>query len=450
MKKYDYDLFVLGAGSGGVRASRLASSYGAKVGICEEDRVGGTCVIRGCIPKKLLVYGAHYSEELEDSRAYGWSVDIKSFNWEALLKNKDREIDRLNNIYKKILNNNNVELFEGRGYFIDSHTLQIGEKRITADKILVATGGVPYLPRIKGIESVITSNEAFHLKKLPKKIIINGGGYIAVEFASIFNGLGSNVTIVYRGEQILKGFDDGVRNFLAEEIKKKGISIETSKEVISIESSGSEKVVNLNDGSKINADTVMFATGRIPNTSNLGLENIGVEVNKKGAVVVAPNHMTSVSNIYAIGDVTDVFNLTPVALNEGICFADSVFGEKDRLMDYSSIPTAVFSLPNVATVGLTEEGAKDKFKSIEIYESNFKGLKHTLTGRNELTFMKIVVNSQDKKVLGFHMVGPEAGEIIQGLAVSLKIGVTKGQLDSVLGVHPSLAEEFVTMRTKVS
>ena len=450
MKMYDYDLFVLGAGSGGVRASRLASSYGAKVGICEEDRVGGTCVIRGCIPKKLLVYGAHYSEELEDSRAYGWSVDIKSFNWEALLKNKDREIDRLNNIYKKILNNNNVELFEGRGYFIDSHTLQIGEKRITADKILVATGGVPYLPRIKGIESVITSNEAFHLKKLPKKIIINGGGYIAVEFASIFNGLGSNVTIVYRGEQILKGFDDGVRNFLAEEIKKKGISIETSKEVISIESSGSEKVVNLNDGSKINADTVMFATGRIPNTSNLGLENIGVEVNKKGAVVVAPNHMTSVSNIYAIGDVTDVFNLTPVALNEGICFADSVFGEKDRLMDYSSIPTAVFSLPNVATVGLTEEGAKDKFKSIEIYESNFKGLKHTLTGRNELTFMKIVVNSQDKKVLGFHMVGPEAGEIIQGLAVSLKIGVTKGQLDSVLGVHPSLAEEFVTMRTKVS
>ncbi len=322
MKMYDYDLFVLGAGSGGVRASRLASSYGAKVGICEEDRVGGTCVIRGCIPKKLLVYGAHYSEELEDSRAYGWSVDIKSFNWEALLKNKDREIDRLNNIYKKILNNNNVELFEGRGYFIDSHTLQIGEKRITADKILVATGGVPYLPRIKGIESVITSNEAFHLKKLPKKIIINGGGYIAVEFASIFNGLGSNVTIVYRGEQILKGFDDGVRNFLAEEIKKKGISIETSKEVISIESSGSEKVVNLNDGSKINADTVMFATGRIPNTSNLGLENIGVEVNKKGAVVVAPNHMTSVSNIYAIGDVTDVFNLTPVALNEGICFAD--------------------------------------------------------------------------------------------------------------------------------
>ena len=450
MKKFDYDLFVLGAGSGGVRASRVASSHGAKVGICEEDRVGGTCVIRGCIPKKLFVYASEYFEELEDSAAYGWNIDINSFSWETLLKNKDNEIDRLNEIYKKILRNNNVELFESRGTFIDNHTLQVGNKRITADKILIATGGTPFLPNIEGINNVITSNEAFHLKKLPKKIIINGGGYIAVEFASIFNGLGSNVTIVYRGDQILKGFDNSIRNFLSDEIKKKGINIETSKEIVSIEAFESGKTVRINDDSKIYADAVMFATGRIPNTGGLGLENVCVEKNSNGAVLVDSSHKTTVSNIYAIGDVTDKLNLTPVALNEGISFADSVFGKKNNIMDYSQIPTAVFSLPNVATVGLTEEEARGKFENIEIYESSFRSLKHTLTGRNELTFMKIVVDSLSKKVLGFHMVGSEAGEIIQGLAVSLKIGVTKDQLDSVLGIHPSSAEEFVTMRTKVS
>ena len=450
MKNFDYDLFVLGAGSGGVRASRVASSYGAKVGICEEDRVGGTCVIRGCIPKKLLVYASEYFEELEDSKAYGWNIDINSFSWSNLINNKDIEIDRLNEIYKKILSSNNVKLFENKGVFVDNHTLKVGDKTITADKILISTGGLPFLPNISGINNVITSNEAFHLEKIPKKIIINGGGYIAVEFASIFNGLGSEVTIIYRGDQILKGFDFQLRNFLAEEIKKKGIKLFTSQEIVSIEESDSKKIVKTNNDLKIETDVVMFATGRIPNTRNLGLENIGVRMNGKGAVIVDSNHKTNISNIYAIGDVTDRFNLTPVALNEGICFADTVFGNKNNLMDYSMVPTAVFSLPNVATVGLTEEEAKEKYTDVDIYQSSFRSLKHTLTNRNELTFMKIVVDSQSQKVLGFHMVGSEAGEIIQGLAVSLKIGVTKDQLDSVLGIHPSAAEEFVTMRTKIS
>ena len=450
MEKYDFDLFIIGAGSGGVRAARLASKLGKRVGIAEEYRFGGTCVIRGCIPKKLLVYASEYFEELEDSKFYGWDIDINSFSWATLLKNKDSEIDRLNKIYKKILSSNKVDLFEDKGVFVDNHTLQVGDKRITADKILIATGGMPFLPKINGIHNVITSNEAFHIKKLPKKILINGGGYIAIEFASIFNGLGSDVTILYRGEQILKGFDHAVRNFLAEEIKKKGIKLETSQEIVSMEESMSEILVKTNKNIEIHTDTVMFATGRVPNTKNLGLEDIGVEMNNKGAVKVDSTHKTNISNIYAIGDVTDRFNLTPVALNEGICFADSVFGNKNNLMDYSIIPTAVFSLPNVATVGLTEEQASEKYKDIEIYESRFRSLKRTLTNRNELTFMKIVVDSLSKKVLGFHMVGSEAGEIIQGLAVSLKIGVTKDQLDSVLGIHPSSAEEFVTMRTKVS
>ncbi len=449
MKIFDYDLFVLGAGSGGVRAARLASSLGANVAICEGDRVGGTCVIRGCIPKKLLVYAAHYSEDIEDSRSYGWDIRLNSFDWGKLIDNKNTEIDRLNKIYKNILLNNKVKLYENNGFIIDEHSIQVDNQIISAEKILIATGGVPYLPKIEGIDEVITSNEAFHLKSLPKKIVIVGGGYIAIEFATIFNGLGSDVTLVYRGSQILKGFDEGLRNFLASELEKKGIALRLLTNVDSISNSDKCKIVNLDDGSKINCETVMYATGRIPNTKNLGLDNAGVRVNSKGAIITDDWHQTSNSNIYAIGDVTDKFNLTPVALNEGICFAETVFGKRPKKMDYSSIPTAIFSLPNAATVGIDEELAREKYSRIDIYESKFRSLKHTLTQRNELTFMKIIVESETNRVVGFHMVGPEAGEIIQGMSVALKMGVTKAQLDSVVGVHPSSAEEFVTMRDKL-
>jgi glutathione reductase (NADPH) len=444
----DFDLFVIGAGSGGVRASRVAASYGARVAVAEESRVGGTCVIRGCIPKKLLVYGAHFHEDFEDAAAYGWTVGKPTFDWKKLIANKDKEIDRLNGIYLRLLANANVRLYEANARFVDRHTLEVGGKRVTADTILIATGGWPVKLSIPGADLAITSNEALHLEEQPRHIVVVGGGYIAVEFAGIFNGFGSQVVQLYRGEQILRGFDDDVRGTLAAEMRKKGIDLQLGSDVARIERAGDRLRAVLKDGSAIATDAVMYATGRAPNTGRLGLAAAGVRVNDKGAVIVDDWSQTNVANIYAVGDVTDRINLTPVALNEGLAFAQTLYGKRPRKMDHADVPSAVFSQPNVASVGLTEAQARQKGGVVDVYKTSFKPLKHTLTGRDDKTMMKIVVDGQTQRVLGLHMVGPEAGEIIQGLAVAVKMGATKLDLDATVGIHPTAAEEFVTMREK--
>ncbi|PKR55858.1 glutathione-disulfide reductase [Thalassospira marina] len=451
MSDYDYDLFVIGAGSGGVRAARVASGYGAKVAIAEESRVGGTCVIRGCVPKKLLVYGAHFAEDFEDASAYGWTLPGEpTFSWKMLIANKDREIDRLNGIYKKLLAGSDVELFESRAVFKDAHTLQVGDQTVTAERILIAVGGHPTVPDIPGIEHAITSNEAFHLEDQPKRIAVVGGGYIAVEFAGIFAGLGSDVSLLYRGEQILRGFDRDIRNHLAEEIVKKGIDLKVETNVTAIEkqADGSLKLA-LTDGSDMVVDAVMYATGRAPNTSGLGLDEAGVETNRKGAVLISSGLQTNIDNIYAVGDVTDRVQLTPVAIKEGMAFADTVYGGKPWHMTYQAIPTAVFSQPPVGTVGLSEEEARAKGGEVLIFKSTFRPMRHTLSGREEKTLMKLVVDKTTDVVLGAHMVGPDAAEIIQGIGIAVRMGATKAQFDQTVAVHPSAAEEFVTMRTPV-
>jgi glutathione reductase (NADPH) len=446
--EYDYDLFVIGAGSGGVRASRISSSLGAKVAIAEEFRVGGTCVIRGCVPKKLLVYASHFSEDFEDAEAYGWTVPKATHSWQTLIANKDTEIDRLNGIYHTILSNNNVELYEARATMIDKHTVQVGDKTVTAKYILIATGGTPVMPDVPGIEHAISSNEAFHLEELPKRVIVVGGGYIAVEFAGIFHGLGSEVIQLYRGEQILRGFDTDVQNVLAEEIRKKGIDVRTHSNPASIEKTNSGLKVTLEDGSVLETDAVMYATGRKPNTDGLGLDKVGVELKPNGAVVVTPDSQTTVENIYAVGDVTDRVALTPVAIHEGMAFAETVFGNRPRAIDHSNIPSAVFSQPQVGTVGLTEAEAREKFGEVDIYKSQFRPMKHTLTGRSEQAFVKLIVDAKSDVVVGAHIIGSDAAEIIQAVGIALKCGATKAQFDSTVGVHPSLAEEIVTMREK--
>lgn len=448
MNKFDYDLFVVGAGSGGVRASRLAANFGARVGICEEDRIGGTCVIRGCIPKKLFTYSAHYSEDFQDAVSYGWSKTDPIFDWKKLLENKNKEIDRLNEIYIKILKKNNVDIFSCHGKLIDNHTIELSGEKITSEKILISTGGSPAMPELVGIENAISSNEAFHLKDFPESIVIVGGGYIATEFSGIFNGLGSQVTQVYRGNQILRGFDFDIRNALSQEMQKKGINFKFNENVKKIEDYNQKKIVTLASNEVLEADIVMFAIGRKPNIENLGLEKLGVKLGAQNQIIVDEWHRTNIENIYAIGDVTDQINLTPVALNEGICFAQTVFGGSKRKMDYKYIPSAVFSNPNLASVGLTESDAKEKFEHIDVYISNFTTLRHSLTGRNEQTLLKVIVDNRSKMVLGIHMVGSEAGEIIQGLAVGMKMGMSKDDLDSTIGIHPTTAEEFVTMREK--
>ncbi|MCR9213486.1 MAG: glutathione-disulfide reductase [Proteobacteria bacterium] len=446
--EYDYDLFVIGAGSGGVRASRISSSLGAKVAIAEEFRVGGTCVIRGCVPKKLLVYASHFSEDFEDAEAYGWTVPKATHSWQTLITNKDTEIDRLNGIYHTILSNNNVELYEARATLIDNHTVQVGDKTVTAKYILIATGGTPVMPDVPGIEHAISSNEAFHLEELPKRVIVVGGGYIAVEFAGIFHGLGSEVIQLYRGEQILRGFDADVQNVLAEEIRKKGIDVRTHSNPASIEKTNSGLKVTLEDGSVLETDAIMYATGRKANTDGLNLEQVGVELKPNGAVVVTPDSQTTIENIYAVGDVTDRVALTPVAIHEGMAFAETVFGNRPRAIDHSNIPSAVFSQPQVGTVGLTEAEAREKFGEVDIYKSQFRPMKHTLTGRPEQAFVKLIVDAKSDVVVGAHIIGSDAAEIIQAVGIALKCGATKAQFDSTVGVHPSLAEEIVTMREK--
>jgi len=447
MPKYDYDLIVIGAGSGGVRASRIAAQLGARVAIAEASRVGGTCVMRGCIPKKLLVYGAHFAEDFEDAKAYGWSLRSVDFDWRALVDAKNKELDRLEGVYTRILRENKVRLIAGRARLADAHTVEIAGVTHTAAHVLIATGSWPSLPDLPGIEHAITSNEALELPDLPKRIVIVGGGYIAVEFAGIFRALGAHVTLVIRAGNILRGFDEDVRDTLADEMTKKGIVIKRECKVRSIEKQVRGFSVRLAGGETIEADTVMYATGRAPNTKDLGLAEAGVTLDDKGAIVVDDYSRSSVATIFAVGDVTNRINLTPVAIAEGQAVARTLFGPTPVAMDHTNVPSAVFSQPPVGVVGLTEARAREK-GPVDVYLARFKPLKHTLTGRDEKTMMKLVVDRATDRVLGCHMVGADAPEIIQGLAVAVKGGATKAQFDATIGIHPTAAEEFVTLREK--
>ncbi|MGF1628425.1 MAG: glutathione-disulfide reductase [Kiloniellaceae bacterium] len=446
MAGFDYDLFVIGGGSGGVRGARMAAAAGARVAIAEAYRYGGTCVIRGCVPKKLLSYAAHFHEDFEDAAGFGWTVPAPRFDWATLIANKDKEIDRLEGIYEQILANAGVKACHGHARLLDAHTVEVGDQRFTARTILIATGGAPVFPLEPGWEHGISSNEAFHLKELPKRVVIAGGGFIAVEFAGIFNGLGSEVTLLYRGPQILRGFDDDVRNTLAGELVKKGIDLIVETTIDRIEKREGDLLLHLSDGSTLETDVVMAATGRKPNVGNLGLEAVGVALDSNGAVKVDEYSRTSVENIYAVGDVTDRINLTPVAIQEAMAFVDTVFRGNARAMDHADVPSAVFSHPPVATVGLTELQARERHGALDIYRSTFRPLKHTLSGRDEKTMMKLIVAQDSQRVVGVHMVGLDAPEIIQGMAVALKAGATKQCFDATVGIHPTAAEEFVTMR----
>jgi glutathione reductase (NADPH) len=447
---FDYDLFVIGAGSGGVRAARIAAKYGAKVAVAEEYRVGGTCVIRGCVPKKLLVYASRFAEEFEDAIGFGWSSEKVSFDWATLIEHKNKEIDRLNKAYIRNLESSGAEIIHERATIKNKNTLQLGSGRIiTAKYILIATGASPFIPKhIEGHDYAITSNEAFDLALLPRRMVIVGGGYIAVEFAGIFAGLGVETILVCRGEQILRGFDHDIREHLAAEMKKKGIEIMTNADVAKIERSGDGVRVTLNDGFTIGAGQIMFATGRTPNTQNLGLENVGLHGNAHGAVAVNEFSQSTVENIYAVGDVTNRVNLTPVAIREGHAFADNVFGGKAISVNHTLVPTAVFSQPELGVVGQTEEQAHKFHSNIDIYKTSFKAMKHTLSGRDERTFMKLIVNSENDVVLGCHIAGEGAGEMAQLLGIAITCGATKAQFDATLAVHPTASEELVTMREK--
>ncbi|WP_299396809.1 glutathione-disulfide reductase [Pelagibius sp.] len=446
MTGYDYDLFVIGGGSGGVRGARMAAATGARVGIAESYRYGGTCVIRGCVPKKLLSYASHFHEDFEDAAGFGWTVPQPTFDWGALIANKDKEIDRLEGIYKKLLNTAGVEIHTGHARLLDAHRVEVGDQVFSAETILIATGGTPSFPMEPGWEHGISSNEAFHLDDLPKRVVIAGGGYIAVEFAGIFNGLGSKVTQMYRGPQILRGFDDDVRNTLAAEMVKKGIDIIVETIIDRVEKRETDLLLHLSDGSTLETDLLMAATGRKPNVENLGLEAAGVDLNEKGAIKVDAYSRTTADNIYAVGDVTDRIALTPVAIQEAMAFVDTVYRGKPRAMDHADVPSAVFSHPPVSTVGLTELEAREKYGALDLYRSTFRPLKHTLSGRDEKTMMKLIVERAGQKVVGVHMVGLDAPEIVQGMAVAIKAGATKQVFDATVGIHPTAAEEFVTMR----
>ncbi len=448
MPKYDYDLITIGAGSGGVRGTRLAGGYGARTAIIEEERVGGTCVLRGCVPKKLLVYGAHYAEHLEDAVNYGWSVDGASHDWARMIDTKNVELDRLNGIYLRILRENNVEVVDGRGVLTDPHTVEVNGRSMTAEKILVAVGGWPSTPDIPGIEHVISSNEALELRELPKRMVIVGGGYIAVEFAGIFAALGVEVTEVIRAEAILRGFDHDIRVNLTDEMQKRGVKVLSETVIRSIEKDGDVFTLRCAGNEIIETDLVMYATGRTPNTAGLGLAEAGVELAGNGAVMVDEWNQSSVESIYAVGDVTDRIALTPVAIQEGRAFAETHFNGNPMTVDYDDVPSAVFSTPPVGSVGLSEEDARARYGDIDVYVSRFKPLVHTLSGRDERSFMKLVVDAHTDRVLGAHMMGMDAPEIIQGVAVAIKCDATKAQFDATTGIHPSAAEEFVTMREK--
>jgi glutathione reductase (NADPH) len=447
------DLFVIGAGSGGVRAARIASGYGARVMIAEEYRVGGTCVIRGCVPKKLLVYASRFAEEFEDAAGYGWTLAEPTFDWATLIANKDREIARLEAAYTANLERAKVKIVKSRAVLLDPHTVKLtatGET-VRAERVLIATGGSPSMGKdIEGHEHVISSNEAFHLKQLPKRILVQGGGYIAVEFAGIFNGLGSEVTLVYRRENILRGFDDDVRNHLRTEMEKRGINVITKRIVEGIEKVDHGLYVELSDHENVVVDAVMFATGRRPNIKGLGLEAAGVKVGDTGAIAVDQFSQTSVPHIYAVGDVTDRVALTPVAIREGHAFADTVFGGRPTPVDHTNVPTAVFSEPECGVIGLTEAQACQQFAKVDIYKTTFRPMKATLSGRDTRTLMKLVVDGATDRVVGCHIVGPDAGEMIQLVGVAMKMKATKADFDATMAVHPTAAEELVTMRDKTA
>ena len=450
MTTYDYDLFVIGAGSGGVRAARIAAGHGAKVAVAEEYRVGGTCVIRGCVPKKLFVYASKFRDAFEDCIGFGWTPGEAKFDWPTLMANKDKEIQRLSDIYVRNLDASGVEIVRSRAELADQHTIRlVGENRtVSAHRVLISTGAWPFVPEFPGSEHAITSNEAFELKDLPKHITIVGGGYIAVEFAGIFQGLGASVTQLYRREQILRGFDDDLRDGVADEMRQRGIDIRTNSDIAEIAGQPGDFTVTLKDGSTLQTELVMYATGRKPNTKGLGLENAGVETGENGKIVVDDDQRSTCDTIYAIGDVTDRMALTPVAIREGHSFADSVYGEKPWQVDHNLVPTAVFSQPEIGTVGMTETEARAACANLDIYKARFRPMLHTLSGRNEHMLFKLLVDGDSDRVLGCHIMGPDAAEMVQIAAIALRLKATKADFDSTMALHPSAAEELVTMRQK--
>jgi glutathione reductase (NADPH) len=454
MAGFDCDLFVIGGGSGGVRAARMAAQRGARVLLAEAAALGGTCVNVGCIPKKLYSYAAHFADDFRDAAGFGWDLEPARLDWQRLKKNRAQEITRLNGVYEHLLRTAGVELLRGWATLADAHTVQVvtteGRRRFTARHILIATGGTPSVPPLPGREHVLTSDQIFDLEPFPRRLVVVGGGYIACEFASIFNGLGSQVTQLYRGEQVLRGFDDDVRAFLAQEVRKHGVDLRLQADVASVARGGDALVVTLASGEVLAADAILYATGRIPNVSGLGLDAADVRVSAHGGIVVDDHFRSSAPSILAVGDVTARVQLTPVALAEAMVVADQLFGSGTRTMSHELVPTAVFTHPNVGTVGLSERQARERHGAVRIFRSEFKALKHTLSGSTERTLMKLVVDAASDRVVGLHMVGPDAGEVVQGFAVAMKAGATKAVFDSTIGIHPTAAEEFVTMRDPVA
>ena len=446
----EFDLFVIGAGSGGVRASRMAAQRGARVAVADDAPLGGTCVNLGCIPKKLYSIAAHYAEAFEESHGYGWAGPAPVLDWGVLKANRALEISRLNTVYANLLDQAGATLMRGRARIVGANEVEVGGTVHRARHILVATGGWPVVPPVHGAELAITSNEIFDLPEFPRHLIVVGGGYIACEFASIFRGLGAQVTQLIRADQVLRGFDRDVRDFLAAEVRKKGVQLHTQVRVTALERDGASLRVTLEDGRILKADQVLYATGRAPNTAGLGLKDIGVELSANGAVIVGESLTSNVRSIHALGDVIDRVHLTPVALAEAMTLVDQLFGDDRRRMDYELIPTAVFTHPSIGTVGLSEQAARERFGDVRVFRSEFKALRHTLSGSTERTLMKLVVDAASDRVVGLHLVGDEAGEIVQGFAVAMKAGATKAVFDATIGIHPTVAEEFVTLRDPVA
>ena len=446
MEKHDYDLFVIGAGSGGVRAARMAAEFGARVAVAEDRYMGGTCVNVGCVPKKLYVCAAEFGKSFTDARNFGWDSDRSAFNWATLRDNKKAEISRLNGVYDNLLAGVKVEVISGRARIVDAHTVAVGEQRYSAEKILIATGGWPHIPEFPGSEHAISSNEVFDLAQFPRRLAIVGGGYIAVEFAGIFNGLGAQVSQLYRGPLFLRGFDADIRAHAAQEIRKTGVDLRFETNVKSITTKDSGLEVQLTDDTTLEVDAVLYATGRKANLEGLGLDNVNVKISDAGNIEVDEKYCTSEPNIFALGDVTGGIELTPVALAEGMSFARRQFGGQQSTVDYDFIPTAVFCQPNIGTVGFTEEDARARFGRLRVFKSTFKPMKHSISGRDEKTFMKLIVDQASDRVVGAHMMGPDAGEIMQGIAIAMRAGATKALFDTTIGIHPTAAEEFVTMR----
>ena len=449
MSEPPFDLFVIGAGSGGVRAARMAAERGARVAVAEDAAFGGTCVNVGCIPKKLYSFAAHYAESFDEAHGYGWAAERPAFDWPKLKANRASEVSRLNAIYGQLMRGAGAAVIEGRARITGTHEVEVNGVRHAAERILVATGGWPVPPEVPGGDLAISSNEIFDLAQFPRRLVVVGGGYIACEFASIFNGLGAKVTQLYRGEQILRGFDDEVRDFVANEMRKKGVDMRVGVKVSALERGADGIRVLLAGGGELLADAVLYATGRAPNSRGLGLESLGVSLAPNGAIEVDEHYRTNVPSIYALGDVIDRVQLTPVALAEAMALVDELFGGTGRRVDYTHIPTAVFTHPNIGTIGFTESAARARFEKIRVYRTDFKPLRHTLSGHTERTLMKLVVDDASDKVVGLHMVGADAGETIQGFAVAMKAGATKAVFDATLGIHPTAAEEFVTMRQAV-